>query len=101
MSPRWGLIRERVLELRERFRRTMIVTSHHLDEINEFCDWTALIDRGRIAAVGSPAELKSRVGPDATLDDVCMRLTTATSETEAEGSYGAARRARRAEREHG
>ena len=92
---------ERVLELRKRFRRTMIVTSHHLDEINEFCDWTALIDRGRIAAVGSPAELKSRVGPDATLDDVCMRLTTATSETEAEGSYGAARRARRAEREHG
>ncbi len=29
---------ERVLELRNRFQRTMIVTSHHMDEIDEFCD---------------------------------------------------------------
>ncbi len=92
---------ERVLELRARFRRTMIVTSHHLDEINEFCDRIALIDRGLIAAVGSPAELKSGIGPDATLDDVFMRLTAAKSETEAEGSYGAVRRARQAEHKHG
>jgi ABC-2 type transport system ATP-binding protein len=92
---------QRVLELRDRFRRTMIVTSHHLEEINEFCDRIAMIDRGRIAAIGTPVELKSRVGPDATLDDVFMRLTTATSETEAEGSYGAVRRNRQAERRHG
>jgi ABC-2 type transport system ATP-binding protein len=92
---------ERVLELRDRFRRTMIVTSHHLDEINEFCDRIALIDRGRIAVVGSPAELKSAVGPDATLDDVFMRLTGAASETEVKGSYGEVRRARRAESKHG
>ena len=92
---------QRVLELRDRFRRTMIVTSHHLEEINEFCDRIAMIDRGRIAGIGTPVELKSRVGPDATLDDVFMRLTTATSETEAEGSYGAVRRNRQAERRHG
>jgi ABC-2 type transport system ATP-binding protein len=61
----------------------------------------ALIDRGLIAAVGSPAELKSGIGPDATLDDVFMRLTAAKSETEAEGSYGAVRRARQAEHKHG
>jgi len=95
-----GVVWERVLELRDRFRRTMIVTSHHLDEIDEFCDRIALIDRGRIAVVGSPAELKSGIGPDASLDDVFMRLTNTTSETEA-GSYGAIRRARRAERTHG
>lgn len=92
---------ERVLDLRDRFHRTMIVTSHHMDEIDEFCDRIALIDRGRIAAVGSAAELKARVGPDATLDDVFIRLVAATSETEAEGSYGEVRRARRAAREHG
>ncbi len=92
---------ERVLELRDRFRRTMIVTSHHLDEINEFCDRIAVINRGRIAVVGSPAELKSAVGPDATLDDVFMRFTGAASETEAKGSYGEVRRARRAESKHG
>jgi len=92
---------ERVLELRERFQRTMIVTSHHLDEINEFCDRIALIDRGLIVAVGSPEELKSGLGPDATLDDVFMRLTAATGEIEAAGSYGEIRRARQAARKHG
>ena len=90
---------ERVLDLRDRFHRTMIVTSHHMDEINQFCDRIALIDHGRIAAVGTPAELKARVGPDATLDDVFIQLVTPTSETE--GSYGEVRRARRAEQEHG
>jgi ABC-2 type transport system ATP-binding protein len=92
---------EHVLDLRDKFNRTMIVTSHYMDEINEFCDRIALIDRGRIAAVGTPSELKARVGPDATLDDVFLRLVADTSETETEGNYGEVRRARRAAREHG
>ena len=92
---------ERVLELRDRFQRTMIVSSHLMDEINAFCDRIALIDRGRIVAVGTPPELKARVGPDATLDDVFIRLVAAAGESETEGSYGEVRRARRAAREHG
>ncbi len=92
---------EHVLDLRDRFHRTMIVTSHLMDEINEFCDRIALIDRGRIVAVGTASELKARVGPDATLDDVFIQLVAATSETEIEGNYGEVRRARRAAREHG
>ena len=92
---------ERVLDLRDRFHRTMVVTSHHMDEVDKFSDRIALIDRGRIVAVGTPAELKARVGPDATLDDVFIGLVTATSETETEGNYGQVRRDRRAAREHG
>jgi len=92
---------ERVLELRDRFHRTMIVTSHMMDEINEFCDRIAIIDRGRVAAVGTPSELKARVGPDATLDDVFIQLIAGTGETEVEGGYGDVRRARRAARDHG
>jgi len=92
---------EHVLDLRDKFDRTMIVTSHHMDEIDEFCDRIALIDRGRIAAVGTSSELKARVGPNATLDDVFLRLVADTNETETEGNYGEVRRARRAAREHG
>jgi len=92
---------ERVLELRDRFQRTMIVTSHHMDEVEQFCDRIALIDHGRIIAVGTAAELKARVGPGATLDDVFLRLVSATGEAEKEGSYGEVRRARRAARDHG
>jgi ABC-2 type transport system ATP-binding protein len=79
----------------------MIVTSHHMDEIDKFCDRIALIDRGRIVAVGTPSELKARVGPNATLDDVFRRLVAAASETETEGNYGEIRRERRAAQEHG
>jgi ABC-2 type transport system ATP-binding protein len=92
---------ERVLDLRDRFHRTMVVTSHHMDEIDKFCDRIALIDRGRVVAVGTPTELKARVGPDATLDDVFIRLVAATGETETEGNYGEVRRERRAASEHG
>lgn len=92
---------EHVLDLRDKFHRTMIVTSHHMDEIDEFCDRVALIDRGRIAAVGTSSELKAGVGPDATLDDVFLRLVADSSETETERNYGEVRRARRAAREHG
>jgi ABC-2 type transport system ATP-binding protein len=92
---------ERVLDLRDRFHRTMIVTSHHMDEVEQFCDRIALIHRGRIAAVGTAAELKAAVGPDATLDDVFIKLVAGSGETESGGSYGEVRRARRAAREHG
>jgi len=92
---------ERILELKDRFQRTMVVTSHHMDEIEEFCDRIALIDHGRIVAVGTAAELKARVGPGATLDDVFIQLVAARGETETEGNYGEVRRERRAAREHG
>ena len=91
---------ERVVDLRDKFKRTMIVTSHHMDEIDEFCDRIALIDQGRIVAVGTPAELKAKIAPDATLDDVFVRLVAGAG-IEAGGSYGDVRRARRAVREHG
>ena len=91
---------ERVVDLRDRFNRTMIVTSHLMNEVNQFCDRIALIDRGSVVAVGTPADLKARVGPNATLDDVFIKLVAA-GEAEQEGSYGDVRRTRRAIREHG
>lgn len=72
-----------------------------MEEIDQLCDRIALIDHGRIAAIGTPAELKARVGPNATLDDVFIQLVGMTAETETEGSYGDVKRARRSAREHG
>jgi ABC-2 type transport system ATP-binding protein len=92
---------EHALELRDKFQRTMIVTSHLMEEINELCDRIALIDRGRIVAIGTPAELKARLGPDATLDDVFVALVAGRAETEAEGGYAEVRRTRRAAARHG
>ncbi len=38
---------------------TVFVTTHYMDEA-EYCNQLVLIDRGRIVALGSPSELKSR-----------------------------------------
>lgn len=74
-----------VLELRDRFHRTMVVTSHHLEEIEAYCDRVALIHEGRVACIGTPGELKQGVGPGATLDDVFIRLVRKDARPAADG----------------
>jgi len=41
--------------------RTILLTSHYMAEVEELCDRVAIVDRGRILAIGTPAELKRRV----------------------------------------
>ena len=57
---------------------TLFMTTHYMDEA-EHCDRIAIIDHGRIRAVGTPAELKRQVGGNTTsppsLDDVFVALT--------------------------
>jgi ABC-2 type transport system ATP-binding protein len=51
---------------------TVFVTTHYMDEA-EYCDRVSIMVDGRIAAMGSPAELKARFGA-ATIDEVFVRL---------------------------
>ena len=41
--------------------RTILLTSHYMAEVDELCDRLAIVDRGRILASGTSAELKRRV----------------------------------------
>src|SRR5207248_162588 len=50
-------------ELRARTEITIFMTTHYMDEA-EYCDRIAIIDQGRVIALGSPDELKARVGGD-------------------------------------
>jgi ABC-2 type transport system ATP-binding protein len=43
---------------------TVFVTTHYMDEADQFCDRVGIISRGRIAALGSPMELKARLMKD-------------------------------------
>ncbi|MGV9245032.1 ABC transporter ATP-binding protein [Streptomyces sp. NPDC003710] len=56
---------------------TVLVTTHYMDEADQYCDRVALMHRGRVRALGTPAELrrglKDRLGTDGplpTLEDV-------------------------------
>jgi ABC-2 type transport system ATP-binding protein len=51
---------------------TVFVTTHYMDEA-EYCDRISIMVDGRIAALGTPGELKSQFG-SASIDDVFVRL---------------------------
>jgi ABC-2 type transport system ATP-binding protein len=70
-----------VRDVRARFNTTLLVTTHYMDEAEDQCDRLAILHRGRLAALGSPAALKTQVGPDATLDDVFAHFTGSAIET--------------------
>ena len=85
---------ERLLELRRNFRMTVLITTHGMDEADELCDQLAIMHLGKVAAIGTPADLKANVGPGATLDDVFVHFSGGTIQEE--GSYHDVRATRRA-----
>jgi ABC-2 type transport system ATP-binding protein len=68
----WELIRR----LRRNYGTTILLTTHLMEEADRLCRRVAIMDRGRIAAIGKPAALKASLHkPGATLDDVFIRFT--------------------------
>ena len=51
---------------------TVLVTTHYMDEA-EYCDRISIMVAGRIAAIGTPADLKRQHGVD-TIDELFVRL---------------------------
>lgn len=62
---------------------TVLLTTHYMDEAQQLCDRVAIVDRGKVIALGSPAELIRSLGaehfvvadlvdPDAAADDACL-----------------------------
>lgn len=47
--------------------QTVLVTTHRMEEADEHCDRLAIMDHGRILAVGTPRQLKSSLGSGATV----------------------------------
>jgi len=59
--------RRQVWDIVRRFKdrgRTVLLTTHYMDEAEKLCDHLAVIDHGRIIAEGSPAELIRSLGGD-------------------------------------
>jgi ABC-2 type transport system ATP-binding protein len=54
---------EHIRQLRQR-GITVVMTTNYLDEADQLCDRVAIIDGGRIKAMGSPSELKAGLGGD-------------------------------------
>jgi ABC-2 type transport system ATP-binding protein len=90
---------EHVRSLRERLGTTVLLTTHYMEEAEELCDAVAILHQGRVAALGSPAELEAQAGEGATLDDVFARTTGNALDTG--GTYREVARTRRTARRLG
>ena len=62
----WDILRELHAE-----GRTIVMTTHYMEEADQLCDRVAIVDRGKLLALDTPAELKQRA-PGGTLIDVTL-----------------------------
>ncbi|WZO96381.1 ABC transporter ATP-binding protein [Isosphaeraceae bacterium EP7] len=78
--------------------RTTVLTTHYMDEAERLCDRVAIVDKGKVIALGSPADLISRLGgehvvefaltdesPPAEASEFAPLLTVLASRAEADG----------------
>jgi ABC-2 type transport system ATP-binding protein len=63
------------LQLLNKKGTTIIYTSHHLNEAEDFCTRVAIIDHGKIISQGQPQELISNQKNANNLEDVFLTLT--------------------------
>jgi ABC-2 type transport system ATP-binding protein len=59
-------------ELR-REQRTVLLTTHYIEEAEKLCDRVAIVDEGRIVAMGTPEEIRSRTLGQARVEVRCER----------------------------
>jgi ABC-2 type transport system ATP-binding protein len=97
-----GNVWEYILRLREEFSMTVLMTTHYMDEADQYCDRVALMHRAKIRVTGEPGALRAGLGDGATLDDVFRHYTGDTlDEAPEEGGIRDVRRARRTARRLG
>jgi ABC-2 type transport system ATP-binding protein len=48
--------------------RTVLLTTHYMDEAERLCDRVAVVDQGKVIALGTPAELIARLGGQHVID---------------------------------
>jgi ABC-2 type transport system ATP-binding protein len=60
-------IKELVLDLR-REQRTILLTTHYIEEAEQLCDRVAIVDEGRIVAIGTPREIQDKTLANSTVE---------------------------------
>jgi len=65
----WDIIRD----LKKR-RKTVVLTSHYIEEVEALADRVGIIDNGKLIALGTPAELRQKHSATS-LEDVFIAIT--------------------------
>jgi ABC-2 type transport system ATP-binding protein len=56
------LVHDMITHLSHDEERTVFLCTHNLDEAQKLCDRVAVLEHGRVVALGTPAELASKIG---------------------------------------
>jgi ABC-2 type transport system ATP-binding protein len=85
-----------VIEELRREKKTILLTTHYIEEAERLCDRVAIVDHGNVIALGTPRELKSRSGDTARIevrlskpasDGSLQRLDGVVDAREVDGGY--------------
>ncbi|MGB0651811.1 MAG: ABC transporter ATP-binding protein [Thermoplasmatota archaeon] len=79
-------VREFIRSLRG--KRTVLLTSHNMDEVERLADRVAFVDGGRLVALGTPGDLAARLGTGDTVE-VSLDATGASAADVAKAFAGA------------
>ncbi|HZI40908.1 MAG TPA: ABC transporter ATP-binding protein [Gemmatimonadaceae bacterium] len=75
--------RRQIWELVEQFRsqgRSILLTTHYMDEAERLCDRVAIIDHGKVIALGTPRELIASLGAEHVVEFVLAHGANGLSE---------------------
>jgi ABC-2 type transport system ATP-binding protein len=61
LDPQTRLLLWEVIRDYNRLGKTIVLTTHYMDEADALCERLAIIDHGKIIAAGTPGELKSSI----------------------------------------
>jgi ABC-2 type transport system ATP-binding protein len=79
----------------ERFKsegRTVLLTTHYMDEAQRLCDRVAVIDKGKVIALGTPRELIQSLGGTDVVEFTCDGLVEETRMSALPGVHAVRRR---------
>src|SRR6202023_2226358 len=92
-EPTAGLdpqVRREIYDIIEELRRdkkTILMTTHYIEEAERLCDRVAIVDHGKVIALGSPRELKAHAGGTTRIE---VRLAKPESDGALKGLEGVA-----------
>ncbi len=92
-EPTAGLdpqVRREIYDIIEELRRekkTILMTTHYIEEAERLCDRVAIVDHGKVIALGSPRELKAHSGGTTRIE---VRLARPESDGALKGLEGVA-----------
>jgi len=65
-----------IIEELRREKKTILMTTHYIEEAERLCDRVAIVDHGKVIALGTPRELKAHSGGATRIE---VRLSKAES----------------------